>query len=93
MENFNLENDLDKLHDENIFNTSTKFNPLELNQNKTSSNECLLGNNNCSPLCSGYNNNNCNIKADIPGPLWQVQNAESVQNRLIKGNYVPGSCY
>ena len=92
-ENFNLEKDLDKLHDENIFHTSTKHHPLELNDNNMNSNECLLGKNKCSPLCSGFSDNSCNIVADVPGPQWQVQNAATVQNRLMNGNYVPGNCY
>lgn len=93
LENFNLEKDLDKLHDENIFHTSTKHHPLELNDNNMNSNECLLGKNKCSPLCSGFSDNSCNIVADVPGPQWQVQNAATVQNRLMNGNYVPGNCY
>ena len=35
--------------------------------------ECLLGENECTPLCSGYTKNKCNLVAPIPGPQWQVQ--------------------
>jgi hypothetical protein len=53
---------------------------------------CLLGNDECSPLCSGYTKNSCNIVAPIPGGPWQVQNAETVQNNLTKQNYTPSKC-
>lgn len=53
---------------------------------------CLLGKNNCSPLCSGTGKNSCNIVAPIPGPQWQVQSANTVQNRLNKNIYVPSTC-
>jgi hypothetical protein len=49
--------------------------------------ECLLGDNECSPLCSGYTTNKCNIVAPIPGPQWQVQSAATVQYRLKNQDY------
>lgn len=61
------------------------------NQNSPGS-MCLLGTNECTPLCSGDTTNPCNIVAPIPGPNWQVQSAESVQNRLSKGLYTPSKC-
>ena len=53
---------------------------------------CLLGKNDCSPLCSGNGKNSCNIVSPVPGPLWQVQRASTVQNRLNKNIYVPSTC-
>lgn len=49
--------------------------------------ECLLGENECAPLCSGYTKNKCNIVAPIPGPQWQVQSAATVQKRLKNQEY------
>ena len=53
---------------------------------------CLLGKNDCSPLCSGTGKNSCNIVSPVPGPQWQVQRASTVQNRLNKNIYVPSTC-
>ena len=53
---------------------------------------CLLGKNDCSPLCSGTGQNSCNIVSPVPGPQWQVQRANTVQNRLNKNIYVPSTC-
>jgi hypothetical protein len=53
---------------------------------------CLLGKNNCTPLCSGTGKNSCNIIAPVPGPQWQVQRANTVQNRLNKNIFVPAIC-
>jgi len=53
---------------------------------------CLLGRDGCSPLCSGYTKNPCNLVAPIPGPQWQVQTAATVQNRLTRQEYTPSKC-
>ena len=53
---------------------------------------CLLGKDNCSPLCSGIGGNPCNLVAPSPGPMWQPQTAATVQSRLNSGNYVPSTC-
>ena len=53
---------------------------------------CMLGRGGCSPLCSGSGQNPCNIVAPVPGPQWQPQSAEAVQQRLTKGNFVPANC-
>jgi len=69
--------------------------PPDINSNinmKKSNKSCLLSNNKCNPICSGVGNNNCNIVSPIPGPAWQVQNAETVQNRLNSGNYTRNTC-
>ena len=51
---------------------------------------CLI-NGSCGTLCSG-GTNNCKVVAPSPGPQWQPQSAKSVQERLMKGNYVPSTC-
>ena len=53
---------------------------------------CLLGNDECSPVCSGSDTNPCNLQLSTPGPQWQVQSANSVQNRLNNGQFVPNYC-
>lgn len=67
---------------------------VESNANNTNNTSmyCLLGNNECSPLCSGYTKNSCNLVAPIPGGPWQVQNAETVQNNLTNQNYTASKC-
>lgn len=60
---------------------------LERNQNK-----CLLGDNKCGALCSGFTSNPCNLVAPIPGPQWQPQSASTVQERIMKGDFVPSRC-
>lgn len=54
--------------------------------------DCLLGKDNCSPICSGNNDNPCNLQTSVPGPQWQPQSASSVQNRLNNGQFVPNFC-
>lgn len=54
--------------------------------------KCLLGRDGCVPLCSGYSTNPCNLVTPIPGPQWQVQTAETVQNNLKNQNYTPSKC-
>lgn len=56
------------------------------------STDCLLSENKCMSICSGNNNNPCNLPNSIPGPRWQPQSASSVQNRLNNGAFVPGYC-
>ena len=53
---------------------------------------CLLGKDNCNPICSGNNKNECQLQTSIPGPQWQPQKASSVQNRLNNGDFVPNYC-
>lgn len=55
-------------------------------------NACLLCDDSCSPVCSGANNNSCNLLISTPGPQWQPQHASSVQNRLNAGKFVPNYC-
>jgi hypothetical protein len=62
----------------------TNYAPIDYANIKS---ECLLGENECSPLCSGYTKNKCNIVAPIPGPQWQVQSAATVQKRLTNQEY------
>ena len=70
-----------------------EYQPVQQGPNQDSPGSmCLLGTNECTPLCSGDTTNPCNIVAPIPGPNWQVQSAESVQNRLSKGLYTPSKC-
>lgn len=53
---------------------------------------CLMGKDNCNPICSGNNENSCNLQTSIPGPQWQPQKANAVQNRLNNGEFVPNYC-
>ena len=53
-------------------------------------NKCLL-NSSCNVLCSGEGNP-CNLVAPIPGPQWQPQSAEAVQQRLINKDYTKAYC-
>ena len=66
-----------------------RFQPLKPNADKG---KCLLGSDGCNPLCSGYTTNPCNLVAPIPGPQWQVQTAETVQNRLTNQQYSLNKC-
>ena len=62
----------------------TSYAPIDYANIKS---ECLLGENECSPLCSGYTMNKCGIVAPIRGPQWQVQSAATVQSRLTNQEY------
>ena len=62
----------------------TSYAPIDYANIKS---ECLLGENECSPLCSGYRMNKCGVVAPIPGPQWQVQSAATVQQRLTNQEY------
>jgi len=62
----------------------TNYAPIDYANIKS---ECLLGENECSPLCSGYTMNKCGVVAPIPGPQWQVQSAATVQRRLTNQEY------
>ena len=53
---------------------------------------CLLGKDECSPVCSGADSNPCNLQLSTPGPQWQVQSANAVQDRLNNGKFVPNFC-
>ena len=52
---------------------------------------CMLDPKMCSQLCSGKPKPSY-LVAPIPGPQWQPQSAESIQNRIANGNYVPANC-
>lgn len=54
-------------------------------------NTCIE-NSNCCNLCSGTNDNPCNVVSPIPGPQWMPQSAEAVQNRLMNNNYTKSKC-
>jgi len=69
----------------------TNYQPINYSSNNSDNHECLLGENSCSPLCSGYTTNKCQIVAPIPGPQWQVQSAATVQKRLKNQQYTLSS--
>lgn len=69
---------------------ATQYQPIDAKPNQSM--YCLLGNDECSPLCSGYTKNSCNLVAPIPGGPWQVQSASTVQNRLTNQDYTPAKC-
>lgn len=52
---------------------------------------CLLTENNCGSVCSGVPvDKRCpGLISSVPGPLWQVPTAQSVAQRLLKGDFVP----
>jgi hypothetical protein len=61
-------------------------------QNYEVKSKCI-DNSSCCNLCSGTNDNPCNIDvAPIPSPLWMPQTAESVQNRLKNNEYTKSKC-
>ena len=62
--------------------------PLEAVSNGTT----CIQNSNCCSLCSGSNDNPCNIIAPIPGPQWLPSSAETVQNNLKNNIYTPSKC-
>ena len=75
------------------FNNLPKVNDPGIIKNKIISDKfCLMGDNSCNPICSGIGKNSCNLVNPIPGPSWQVQTAEAVQNRLNNGNYTKNTC-
>ena len=64
--------------------------PLSLDA--VSNGSTCIQNSNCCSLCSGTNDNPCNIIAPIPGPQWLPSSAESVQNNLKNNIYTPAKC-
>ena len=66
--------------------------PLPTPPSQVSPEDCLLGKDKCSPICSGNNDNSCNLQTPVPGPQWQPQHASSVQTRLNNGDFVPNYC-
>lgn len=62
--------------------------PLEY---KTEQSQCIE-NSNCCNLCSGSNENPCNLVSPIPGPQWLPRTAEAVQNNLVNNNYTNAKC-
>ena len=64
--------------------------PLSLDA--VSNGSICIQNSNCCSLCSGSNDNPCNIIAPIPGPQWLPSSAETVQNNLKNNIYTPSKC-
>ena len=64
--------------------------PLSLDA--VSNGSTCIQNSNCCNLCSGTNDNPCNIIAPIPGPQWLPRSAETVQNNLKNNIYTPAKC-
>jgi phosphate/sulfate permease len=64
--------------------------PLSLEASSNGS--TCIQNSNCCSLCSGTNDNPCNIIAPIPGPQWLPSSAETVQNNLKNNIYTPSKC-
>jgi phosphate/sulfate permease len=62
--------------------------PLEAKSNGST----CIQNSNCCSLCSGTNDNPCNIISPIPGPQWLPSSAETVQNNLKNNIYTPSKC-
>ncbi len=46
----------------------------------------------CCNLCSGTNENPCNITTAIPGPQWMPLTAKAKQNELQNNQYTPSTC-
>jgi hypothetical protein len=46
----------------------------------------------CCNLCSGSNDNPCNVVTAIPGPQWMPKTAMAKQEELKNGIYTPGRC-
>ncbi len=46
----------------------------------------------CCNLCSGSNENPCNVVTAIPGPQWMPQTAKAKQNELQNNQYTPSTC-
>tara|TARA_B100001123_G_C15309860_1_gene1023986 strand:+ start:1801 stop:2544 length:744 start_codon:yes stop_codon:yes gene_type:complete len=66
--------------------------PLLTPPSQVGPNDCLLGKDKCNPICSGNNENPCDLQTPSPGPQWQPQHASSIQNRLNNGSFVPNQC-
>jgi hypothetical protein len=66
--------------------------PPESKLTSSTASGCLLGKDECSPLCSGLGKNSCDIVSPIPGPTWQVQSSSTVQHRLKNKMYTPSTC-
>ena len=79
---------------DSLFNKRTPLSETaaELEKIERNKNKCLLGDDRCGALCSGYTTNPCNLVAPIPGPQWQPQSASTVQNRIVRGDFVPSRC-
>lgn len=77
----NVENPIAEIHN---------ISPFPLNA-KPNGNICIE-NSNCCNLCSGTNDNPCNVITPIPGPQWMPESAEAVQNRLVNNNYTTSKC-
>jgi len=58
---------------------------------KTTTGKCIQDSD-CCNLCSGSNENPCNVVTAIPGPQWMPQTAHSKQEELKQGIYTPSFC-
>ena len=58
---------------------------------KTTTGKCIQDSD-CCNLCSGSQENPCNVPTSIPGPQWMPQTAHSKQEELKQGIYTPSSC-
>jgi hypothetical protein len=67
-----------------------KLSPMPLDA--ASNGSVCIQNSNCCSLCSGTNDNPCNIIAPVPGPQWLPSSAETVQNNLKNNVYTPTKC-
>ena len=94
----NLHNNLKSNEKDNVINNMPidpiceipNISPLSLNA--VSNGTTCIENSNCCSLCSGTNDNPCNIIAPIPGPQWLPSSAETVQNNLKNNIYTPAKC-
>lgn len=66
--------------------------PLPNPPSQVNKDGCLLSKDMCNPICSGNNENPCNLQTPSPGPQWQPQSASTVQDRLNNGKFVPNFC-
>ena len=67
-------------------------NPDVIPSKNMSGSKCIQ-NSDCCNLCSGTNENPCNINnTTIPGPQWMPQSAASKQNELKNNQFTPSMC-
>jgi len=67
-------------------------NPDVIPSKNMTGSKCIQ-NSDCCNLCSGTNENPCNINnTTIPGPQWMPQSAASKQNELKNNQFTPSMC-
>jgi len=88
--NYNTEKKQYKEENVQPIEEKSKLAPYPIEFRKVDS-KCIE-NSNCCNLCSGTEENPCNIIAPIPGPQWLPQSAEAVQNRLKNNDYTSSTC-